>query len=59
VAAPLERAGQRAADLLLARIDRPRRLDGRATDDGIPPTVDLLPTHLVVRGTTGPARPAP
>ncbi|GCE76232.1 LacI family DNA-binding transcriptional regulator [Cellulomonas biazotea] len=57
VAAPLERAGHRAADLLLSRLDRSgsRAGDSRGARGPLPPSVDLLPTHLVVRGTTGPA----
>ncbi|WP_459644390.1 LacI family DNA-binding transcriptional regulator [Kineococcus sp. NUM-3379] len=44
VAVPLERAGYHAADLLLARLEGP------------PPSAGvLLPTHLVVRGSSGPA----
>ncbi|MBO9556069.1 LacI family DNA-binding transcriptional regulator [Cellulomonas sp.] len=49
VSAPLERAGHRAADLLLATIDR--RSPGPAG------AYDELPTHLVVRDSTGPATP--
>lgn len=45
VAVPLERAGHHAADLLLAR------LDGRTGGTG----AVVLPTHLVVRGSSGPA----
>ena len=46
IAAPLERAGHAAADLLLARLD--------PTHPGGTVTVEL-PTHLVVRGSTGTA----
>lgn len=53
VAAPLERAGHRAADLLLARLDREARAG--AAGEAPSPVIDLLPTHLVIRGTTGPA----
>ena len=46
IAAPLERAGHAAADLLLARLD--------PTHPGGTVTVEL-PTHLVIRGSTGTA----
>lgn len=59
IESPVERAGRMAADLLLTRLDGERPAVDAEDDDGLvvdlPTPADpvLLPTHLVVRGSTG------
>lgn len=50
VAGPIERAGSSAMDLLLAALETRSRDEGRQFVS--------LPSHLVVRASTGPAQPA-
>ena len=59
IESPVERAGRMAADLLLTRLDGERPAgddedeDRPVVDLPVPATPVLLPTHLVVRSSTG------
>jgi len=56
VSQPLRELGKRAAQRLLARIDARAQAAGPAPATGaagVPPVVEVLPTHLVVRASCG------
>ncbi|ADG75865.1 transcriptional regulator, LacI family [Cellulomonas flavigena DSM 20109] len=63
IESPVERAGRMAADLLLTRLDGERPAGGDDEDDDglvvdlpVPGAPVLLPTRLIVRGSTGSAQ---